>query len=195
MQITLFLRIKVETMSHIPGYVFIGTPANDWIEGSPYDDLLDGLAGDDVLLGGAGNDDMYGGNGADWIEGQSGHDLLVGGYGNDVLLGGDGDDLLATGNPQAFSPSGPIPTNEVDQLYGGRGRDLFVIESDYIGSGRFIIHDLQYGERIDLLGPRSAYTLSLGDAYGSSRPDTFIRLYGDVVGVVVDQQISRSVLV
>ncbi|XQQ06403.1 MAG: hypothetical protein EDM05_56180 [Leptolyngbya sp. IPPAS B-1204] len=38
-------------MSHIPGYVFIGTPANDWIEGSPYDDLLDGLAGDDVLLG------------------------------------------------------------------------------------------------------------------------------------------------
>ncbi len=101
---------------------FVGTSAND---------TLNGGVGNDTLTGLAGNDSLYGGNGNDYIDGGLGDDTLQAGNGLDTLIGGDGNDKLysRTTDMAAGSDDG---ANDMDgglgndSLYGGSGNDTLL---------------------------------------------------------------------
>lgn len=96
---------------------FIGTEANDYLQGHSGDNELVGAAGDDLLEGLGGNDRLDGEGGNDILVGGEGDDHLVGGLGDDHLSGGDGTDTFA------FSAN------------GGEGNDVihdFDVASDVI---------------------------------------------------------------
>ncbi|MGB5915784.1 MAG: hypothetical protein WBG63_13030 [Phormidesmis sp.] len=109
-----------------------GGSANDQLIGDDGGATESELDGKDVLYGGGGNDSIWSGGGDDALYGQAGDDLLVGGGGNDRLQGTD--DLV---------------TSDRDQLYGGLGRDRFVLGNSqgafYQGDGYAIIKDWEAG--------------------------------------------------
>lgn len=66
------------------------TEGADVFIGSDADDIVEGLGGNDELLGGNGNDTLRGGLGNDSLAGGEGVNLLDGGDGDDIyILGGD----------------------------------------------------------------------------------------------------------
>ncbi len=65
------------------------------------------VAGDDVIRGSLLNDVIYGATGNDLLNGWRGGDFVYGGDGNDTLIGG---------------------ARDADQLFGGRGDDIFQID-------------------------------------------------------------------
>ena len=54
---------------------FVGSAANDWVNGTTGNDVIDGGAGNDVLTGDLGADTLTGGAGADLLNGGEGADL------------------------------------------------------------------------------------------------------------------------
>ena len=100
-----------------------GGLAADWIYGGEGDDLLYGNGGDDFLFGDDGADTLDGGTENDTIFGGIGDDRLVGQTGCDRLYGEDGNDILHGGQD-----------TEVDELFGGFGRDEFYpLLNDIVG--------------------------------------------------------------
>ena len=82
-----------------------GTDTADYLEGTDDAEILSGLEGNDTLAG------------------EAGDDILVGGVGNDTLTGGEGADRLIGVDPLSSQPG----LNEVDELTGRVGADLFVL--------------------------------------------------------------------
>ncbi|ELR98450.1 calcium-binding protein [Gloeocapsa sp. PCC 73106] len=124
----------------------------------------------------------------------SGNDLFYGGAGNDILSGEAGNDTLSgeAGNDTLY---GSIGLNEKDTLIGGSGSDLFVLGHSstvfYNGDGNngyAIIVDLGSGDKIQLKGSASNYTLNKSlNFYGTAAKDTAIATNaGDIIGVVGD---------
>jgi len=93
------------------------------------------------LIGGSFSDFLKGDSAQNRIEGGSGFDVIDGGSGNDILYGGKGNDIITGGLGK-------------DYLSGGSGKDIFdfnlTSESGAKSSGRDVISDFQYGDRIDL---------------------------------------------
>lgn len=84
--------------------------------------ISDDISGDDVILGLGGHDIIQGGTGADFVDGGLQADIVKGGAGNDELHTG-----LTTGTGRA---------QEADELYGGSGDDLLVIDGTSLVSAR-----------------------------------------------------------
>jgi RTX calcium-binding nonapeptide repeat (4 copies) len=156
--------IKIHQDANGRIYVFVGTdekyqnsdgnklPDSDTLTGSENNDLIFGQSGDDLLFGVQGDDVIYGGQGKDVLEGGEGNDLLfaehrIDGTSNlaessknaDTLIGGEGNDTLFGVNV-ILSAGGDIvgyeDDNQVDVLFGGKGKDKF-----YVGKGDIIIDD------------------------------------------------------
>lgn len=70
---------------------FLGTEADDNLNGFDTGDTISGLGGNDAIYGLAGDDTLLGGRGADGLYGGAGSDILDGGIGNDYLSAGDSD--------------------------------------------------------------------------------------------------------
>ena len=97
--------------------------------------FVHGLAGNDRITGtvAGGGDKFYGGAGADYLDGSSGDDRLNGGRGNDTIYdtsirraqGGPGNDTIDT-NVWNWNP---YSNNDLIELNGGTGADLFDITS------------------------------------------------------------------
>ncbi len=109
-----------DTLLNIEGV--LGGIGNDRFVGSTADNLLDGASGSDNLFGLGGNDTLLGQLGNDVLNGGGGNDFLVGGFGLDNLNGGPGDDTLDGGslNDQLIGGTG------ADLIDGGPGRDILV---------------------------------------------------------------------
>ena len=91
---------------------FIGTEANETLEGTAGNDTIDGGAGDDQLTGSAGDDVIRGGLGNDSISGGGDFGLaFFSSGGKDTLAGGAGDDIYAIA--QAAS-DGTVVQDEAD---------------------------------------------------------------------------------
>src|SRR5690606_18102240 len=103
-------------------------------------------AGDEHIVGGAGNDTVFSYDGDDWLDGGSGNDTLLSIGGHDALVGGDGDDTLVVLGDAVSAGAG----NQVE-LFGGAGRDVFVIAPQEGFDRDVNIHDFVIGEdKIDL---------------------------------------------
>lgn len=74
------------------------------------------------------------------LEGTDGKDVIEGLDGEDVLYGFAGNDILH---------AGPAPEFGYDQLFGGKGKDIFVFES---GDGQAQIEDFSRKDGLDLSG-------------------------------------------
>lgn len=118
-----------------------GGAGNDTITGGSGNDVLLGGSGNDILVGSAGHDVLVGGSGADRIVGSAGHDILIAGDVLDAVFC-DYDHfrdewLAAVAASGANLSSGQEITedvidetlvdNDVDQLTGSSGADLFII--------------------------------------------------------------------
>ncbi len=166
---------------------------DDFLYGDYGDDILEGGNGNDAVIGSWGNDDLYGGNGNDTLGFSSthdeiGNDYLNGGTGNDQLYAGTGNDTL---NGYGYSGS------EYDTLVGGAGADTFVLgDATFLNDGtvyyggfgfaKITDFDWQEGDKFQVFGKESDYSLTYGNWYGSSAQDTFIRHDGDIIAVVED---------
>ena len=72
---------------------YVGTGANDTLNGSANSDSMSGLDGNDSLSGNIGNDTLFGGDGDDTLVGGAGADLLYGGTDDDVIYADFGDSV------------------------------------------------------------------------------------------------------
>jgi len=121
----------------IPVY-FTGGDGNDLLEGGDRNDVLSGNAGKDTLRGQGGNDRMNGNGGNDQMYGGTGPDRLFGLAGNDLLDGGSSGDRLdgGVGVDSVYGQGGAdiITANdgEIDQLFGGTGRDTGFFDANDI---------------------------------------------------------------
>lgn len=175
-----------------------GYGGDDWLFGDDGDDNIDGGEGNDRIWGDAahdlnatGNDTLNGGSGNDTVFGQSGNDTLLGMSGNDELYGGDGDDRL-----DGYATTG----TEYDTLSGGAGADTFVLGGwwgvSYQGFGEATITDFNWGEgdKFEVAGDASNYSLGTSNWSGSSALDTGIYYNGDLIAVVQDRSGSDVLL-
>ncbi|MEM9448006.1 MAG: calcium-binding protein [Cyanobacteria bacterium P01_E01_bin.6] len=95
-----------------------------------------------IISGNQSNNIISGGSGSDTLSGNGGNDTLEGGTGNDTLLGQQGNDTLI-GTSLNNDP------NEIDDLTGGAGHDVFVVRDFYANGGiqdYATIHDFVLGE-------------------------------------------------
>ncbi|MFH7243978.1 MAG: calcium-binding protein [Spirulina sp.] len=179
----------------------IGTVNDDTILGDLQNNILSGWGGDDYIFGAGGNDVIYGGSGNDTLDGGSGSDSIYGGSGNDVLYGGSGHDYLSggSGSDLLVGESGNdtlvgygFGLAEYDTLSGGSGADLFVLGDAsgvyYLGAGYATITDFNYleGDKIQVAGSSSNYSLSFQNWSGGFALDTLIYFGSDLIGVVQD---------
>jgi Ca2+-binding RTX toxin-like protein len=101
---------------------FVGTSADETLQGTELDDSILGMAGNDTLEGLAGNDLLDGGEGDDSLDGGDGDDMLDGGTGDDVLTGGLGADafhVAFTSTPAAGSSFSAWLAEQGVDLAGG----------------------------------------------------------------------------
>jgi Ca2+-binding RTX toxin-like protein len=98
---------------------YIGSAADDRIDGSSDADRIFGLGGNDLLIGFANDDCIFGSEGADRLFGGPGKDDLFGGAGNDIIIGGEGADRMsgAAGVDLMNGEAGN------DRMRGGLGND------------------------------------------------------------------------
>ncbi len=170
-----------------------GENGNDTIWGDSGNDYLFGGWGNDVIYGGFGNDVVYGNEGNDYLYGEQNDDIILGWKGNDKLVGGSGNDRLDGSSPFEINAS---RRSEYDSLTGGDGADVFILgwrnssvqQSYYQGIGYATITDFDHyeGDKIQIFGSSSDYTLTHGNWEGGSALDTIIRRNGDTIGVVQD---------
>lgn len=110
------------------------------------DFIWGGLGNDDILAGdgvshlfGQDGDDILNGNGGDdFLWGDTGTDYLFGGPGSDLVSGDDGTDWLSGGD--SFGQS----DDDVDQLVGGAGGDIFTVAP--VNVAEDILFDYDPGE-------------------------------------------------
>ena len=111
--------------------VFVGTEADeevngtngvDYLYGYYGNDRLFGLGGTDILRGSFGNDYLDGGDGSDGISGNADDDTILGGNGLDIIRGDDGQDSIDGGGGDDIISGG----FGGDTLTGGDGADIFV---------------------------------------------------------------------
>ncbi len=152
------------------------TTENLVFTGTANADTIAGGAGNDNLRGGGGNDFISAGDGNDTILGEAGNDLLYGGRGNDVLTGGTGNDrLFGDAGDDTLTGADPLTargTGEIDRLFGGPGRDRFVLGTSqgvfYRGQGNSdyaLILDFNSSEDvIQLFGSKANYSLGSAPA-------------------------------
>ena len=107
-----YVSIERFLLSHFAD-TFIGSAANEAVNGADGDDFLYGGDGRDTLTGHVGNDSLFGENGNDGMFGGGGNDTLSGGEGDDGLRGDGGDDSLHGGAG-------------ADRLFGGTGNDTLI---------------------------------------------------------------------
>ena len=135
--------------------VIEGTEAGDNLRGTKEAEILSGLADNDTLFG------------------KSGDDILVGGSGSDRLTGGKGSDRLIGVDPLSSQPG----LNEIDELTGSHGNDLFILaqisstgtaidfyddgDATTLGTGDYaLITDFNLAsDKIELVGKASNYSL------------------------------------
>ena len=113
-----------------------GYSGNDTIHGTDRFGTTDKIYGGyqrDVLYGYAGNDQLYGESDRDTLHGGDDNDKLVGGGDSDFLYGEAGDDTLI-GSAESGRPVGDEQDDENDRLWGGAGRDTFVLANSSFGS-------------------------------------------------------------
>lgn len=186
-----------------------GGAGNDIVYAALGNDSLWGGLGNDQLFAGYGDDVAYGGEGHDIIDGEYGNDILLGDAGNDRIIGGFGSDFLSggTGDDAVESHTSFVSdfVVEKDELYGGAGRDVFRLRTDYLGGAASLnplydasfalIRDFNRAE--DTLDMRydSNYTIGYGNFYGSTALDTVLSWNGNVVAVVQDNQLAKANLV
>ncbi|MCO6418579.1 hypothetical protein JYK14_20800 [Siccirubricoccus sp. KC 17139] len=99
--------------------------------------ILASGAGDLFGIGNAGDNRITGNEGNNLILAEEGQDSVFGGAGSDTLLGGDGDDSLAAGAGSDYlfggagqdTLDGASGLGETDQLHGGTGNDLFLVDA------------------------------------------------------------------
>lgn len=110
--------------------LFAGPDFGDLLYGDGGDDDLRGSYGPDSIDAGAGNDYVFAAQGDDTVTGGSGEDTLHGSTGNDVLFGGEGNDTLYgyEGHDALFGG-----VRDKDELFGGDGKDRFLLHSDQNG--------------------------------------------------------------
>lgn len=162
-----------------------------YIPGTDGNDTLTGGSGDDYLFGGKGNDTLIGGSGSDWLNGVSRGRSLS-------------DSWIASSAHRAAS------ANAIDVLDGGyqdNAWDVFQVGdrdgSYYTGSGYAVIRNfqdsdyllrcdsIQFASGVDFNSSR--VTLGTGNLSGSSALDTFIRLDGNLVAVIQDQNLVNRI--
>lgn len=188
--------------------------ANDTIYGYQGNDKLFGRGGDDILYGGfgsdklngdAGNDKLYGEAGEDFLYGGSGKDTLSGGLHNDYLFGGSGKDYLIGGDGSDYldganfsgAGNGIGAGSESDSLAGGAGTDTFVLGNInnvyYLGTGYATITDFSLGQdKIQIKGlVGDGYTLKTGDWSGNNVQDTGIFYKDNLIGVVLETNLTN----
>ncbi|HEY9835969.1 MAG TPA: calcium-binding protein [Vampirovibrionales bacterium] len=186
-----------------------GYEGNDYIDGNGGNDWIDAWTGNDTVYGGGGSDTVLGYDGNDYINGQDGNDYLNGEAGNDTiygggdgnfgwspghdtLLGGSGSDNLYGEGGNDFLNGYGYTSYEYDVLNGGSGADTFVLgdswQAFYQGAGYATITDFSYqqGDKIQLFGDSSLYSLGYANWEGTSATDTLIYYGSDVIGVVQD---------
>jgi hypothetical protein len=120
------------------GMDLFGEEENDFLYGGNGNDFLSGGDGNDQLWGGAGNDSLQGGGGSDQIQGQDGNDKIWGEDGFDFLEGNDGRDTISGGKDRDYLDGGD--DQEVDELYGDEGPDIFRRQWTFTG-GYFVYDD------------------------------------------------------
>ncbi|MFN9173915.1 MAG: Calx-beta domain-containing protein, partial [Synechocystis sp.] len=158
-----------------------------------YADILQGFAGNDTLDGNSGNDSINGGDG---------NDNVIGGVGNDTINGDAENDVIIGVNPYADTPG----VNEVDNLTGGAGSDIFVLGNNTdvfyddksttnAGTGNYaLITDFNLNEdKIQLRGAKSNYLLTVSSGNTSiyfnkpgSEPDELIAIIQGVTGLDIN---------
>lgn len=121
------------------GAFIYGQTGNDFLTAANNDSILIGGFGDDVLQAGNGKDILIGGAGADVLRAENGTDILIaGGTTSDGVSaanrhtlchaaetwkhGGKPDDLAGV-----FNAATLLNDNEVDQLFGGHGKDWLIL--------------------------------------------------------------------
>jgi Ca2+-binding RTX toxin-like protein len=181
-----------------------GNGGNDTLIGGPKNDYLDGWTGNDYMYGGSGNDTLLGYSGNDYLSGSFGNDSLNGESGNDTLLGGTGTDTLVGGSGHDSLNAYGGTTGEYDILSGdysssqpsfkgsSDGADTFVLGNAfgafYLGSGYATITDFYWyeGDKFQVHGSASDYSLGFYNWSGGSANDTLIYYKSDLIGVVQD---------
>ncbi|MGV6849336.1 MAG: calcium-binding protein [Marinibacterium sp.] len=178
-------------IDHLSGFSSIsGTQGNDNMKVGlgNMTSILRGYGGNDKIGGGNKADQLEGGDGNDQVKGKGGNDLLIGGAGNDTVVGGGGNDILIGSSGFGFS------SDEVDKMSGGKGKDLFVIESfstqPFGNVSRVVIKDFQDGT--DFIG-LTANFFGFGQPDGflfadltikQKKADTIIKLQGDTLATL-----------
>jgi Ca2+-binding RTX toxin-like protein len=82
----------------------------------------------DYIDGGTGNDTINAGIDDDTVIGGEGDDSIIGGHGSDSIEGNDGDDWIDASQSTMLYPNepdatDPVPTNDMDTVFGGAGND------------------------------------------------------------------------
>ncbi|MEW6493242.1 MAG: M10 family metallopeptidase [Cyanobacteriota bacterium] len=172
-----------------------GEAGNDYLNGWTGDDTLYGDVGDDTLLGYDGNDSLDGGAGNDSLKGEAGNDTLLGGTGTDTLVGGSGNDSInsyggITGEYDILT--GDSSSSLADVQDTSDGADTFILGDAfgayYLGTGYAIITDFYWdeGDKFQVYGSESIYSLGVENLFGTSAADTLIYYQSDLIAVVQD---------
>lgn len=168
-----------------------GEGGNDMIRGVDSFGTTDEIRGgsqSDTLYGNAGHDRLYGDNDMDFLYGGRDNDTLIGGGYTDSLRGDGGDDLLIGNSNKAVSDQGP----EYDALWGGFGRDTFVLGNFfgvfYRDAGYATLKDfVPFIDKIRVAGSKSDYRLREGNFIGGGNLDTEILHRGNRIALVDGQ--------
>lgn len=105
-------KIQSREIDPDPGFLEEDVNGDDLILGTSEHDTLNGFQGNDRIFGLTSDDLIFGGEGDDLLQGDAGSDQLFGNTGRDILSGGQ----------------------NVDSLTGGKDSDIFIVQSQDIGS-------------------------------------------------------------
>ena len=148
----------------------LGGAGEDWLFGENGNDAVVGDSGYDWVNGGAGNDFVYGGGDDDAVHGGEGDDVVVGGNGSDIMYGESGRDFLAGGYAVYDVSTGEGHVHgdnhtdwNYDELWGGTGRDQFVIaDKKFIHYWLDEEYDATDEDHVTELGFGSGFIASVG---------------------------------
>jgi Ca2+-binding RTX toxin-like protein len=154
-----FLDLAIELNNEGIDHIETSLTAFDLIDFDHIENLTYTGVGDAYLIGSDIDNKIYGGAGNDVMEGGGGSDVLYGGAGFDILIGfyiyEDSD--VEGGDPGLSSE---ILQNEksksTDKLYGGKGNDLYILDS-WVNIAQIFEYE---NEGVDTIIGAGNYTLS-----------------------------------